>query len=466
MITTTTGPRRHAPRALTFLLLFCVFAFAGCQTMQGSLEALKTPFNPNPDDGPSIGGVRGPLERALKFGRDGDSDSSERRDPQAEFARYTRERQELERDLKSAQTDYDQGEFSAAQRKFKQLAKKHKGKAAGEKAQFMVAECQFQRELYPAAQDSYNLLLKNYPSTRYLDQTSTRLFEIARVWLDFPKMATSQEIAQVSFDDNSGAVVSDVVKQKRGMSWSLVPNFHDRSRPTFDAEGRAVQALRSIWLNDPSGPSAPDALMMTASYYLRKGDHRSADRYFEMLREQYPKSRHLESAFVLSSHVKLMSYQGSDYDVSPLDEAEQLRESTLRLFPNTADRRRLEGELEKIQELKAKRDWEQVRFWLDKKRNKRAAAVYCREVIRNYPNSEYATKARRVLAEIGEQYTTAPRPGDSQERPWYALPEVKAPKLPSLPTPNTFIPKTPKALKFWKSDDDTSSADGQGRTKL
>src|SRR5690606_10634147 len=113
----------------------------------------------------------------------------------------------------------------------------------------------------------------------------------------------------------------------------ILPNFHDRKRPVFDTNGRALQALKSVWLKDPTGPLADDALMLAASHYVRKGDYIEADHHYTLLREQFPKSPHLQTAFVVGSHVKLMSYQGAPYDGKNLDDAESLKESTLRLFP-------------------------------------------------------------------------------------------------------------------------------------
>ncbi|MGV2334992.1 MAG UNVERIFIED_CONTAM: hypothetical protein LVR18_13085 [Planctomycetaceae bacterium] len=67
-------------------------------------------------------------------------------------------------------------------------------------------------------------------------------------------------------------------------------------------------------MNDPTGPLADDALMLTATYYQRHSNYVEADRYYEILRDEYPDSRHLEAAFVLGADVKQMSYQGAYYE--------------------------------------------------------------------------------------------------------------------------------------------------------
>jgi outer membrane protein assembly factor BamD (BamD/ComL family) len=142
--------------------------------------------------------------------------------------------------------------------------------------------------------------------------------------------------------------------------------------------------------------------MLTASYHLRKGDFLEADRNYTILREQYPDSPHLQNAFVLGSHVKLMSYQGPLYEGDSLEAAHKLKESTLRLYPKHPERERLLDEVRKIEEAKAEREWEMVVFW-QKKNKPVSVATCCRELIRLYPHSTQAAKAREILAEIEGQ---------------------------------------------------------------
>src|SRR5690606_32372891 len=129
-----------------------------------------------------------------------------------------------------------------------------------------------------------------------------------------------------------------------------------------------------------TGPLADDALMLTASHFLKQGDFVEADRYYTTLREEYPKSPHLENAFILGSHVKLMTYEGPEYDGSVLEQSRELKESTLKLYPKHPERERMLEEVRKIDEAKARHAWEMVEFY-QTKRKPRAVAMYCRTVI-------------------------------------------------------------------------------------
>ena len=300
----------------------------------------------------------------------------------------------------AAQSLYDEGKYEAAERSAHGLAKKYRNSTIEEDSLFLKAESQFKRKQYASAQDTYMELFERFPSTRYMDASTKHLFEIGRYWLQFPEIVQSAEIQPANFEVPSQSPLPKPKKQPFDITRSVpfLPNFADPTRPAFDTEGRALEALKAIWLNDPTGDLADDALMMTASHYLRQGNYIEADHYYEILREEYPKSRHLEDAFVIGAHAKLMSYQGAVYDRTALNESERLKESTLRLFPEGAERDRITEELQKIQELDADRAWARVEYY-QRKSNRRlpAVAMSCYTLITEHPDSKYVPRAWEVL---------------------------------------------------------------------
>jgi hypothetical protein len=102
----------------------------------------------------------------------------------------------------------------------------------------------------------------------------------------------------------------------------------------------------------------------------------------------------------------LMSYQGPEYDGGELDEARKLKETTLKLYPNRPDRARIEADIQRIEKAKAARVWESVKYWKNKAKPK-AVAIYCKKLLKEFPNSDYAPLAREELAKI--------RPEDKRE---------------------------------------------------
>ena len=365
---------------LNLVVVLLISAVGGCASM-------------SEDDEPgffgkmaSIGGIRGPLERSL-YGEES---------PLEMGRRYTEAERREARQCRDA---FEKGDYEQAIKVGKKTAKKFKESSLGEEAQFYVAESYYAQSQFSKAQDGYDQLFEDYPSTRYVEPATRKLYRIARIWLEVAEPVAKNEIRQVSGEK----VIEDEKPAKPPLDPTLrvrvLPNFHDRSRPMFDTQGRALECLKSIWMNDPTGPLADDSLMLTATYYQRHDNYVEADRYFEILREEYPDSPHLEEAFLLGAHVKQMSYQGPYYEGRELTGARKLKEQSLQLFPASHSRQQLRKDLDQLYLLEAQRAWSKVEYY-QKKRRPRAVAIACIQVVSEYPDTSFAKEARAILRTI------------------------------------------------------------------
>ncbi len=374
---------RRAGSQCFLLLSVLMVVFSGCRPLRNDEETGIF------DRLANIGNIRGPLERSL-YGEES---------PLEMGRRYTEaERREARR----CREAYDKGDYAQAIKLGKKTAKKFKESSLGEEAQFYVAESHFALNEFAKAQDGYDQLFEDYPSTRYVEPSTRRLFRIARLWLEVAEPVARNEIRQVSGEK----VIEDEEPPKGSKDPTLVlrvlPNFHDKTRPLFDTQGNALKALKSIWMNDPTGPLADDALMLTATYYQRHDNYVESDRYFEILREEYPDSPHLEEAFLLGAHVKQMSYQGPYYEGRELTGARKLKEQTLQLFPASHERQQLRKDLDQLYLLEAQRAWSKVEYY-QKKRRPRAVAIACIQLLSDYPDTSYAKEARILLRGIDKK---------------------------------------------------------------
>lgn len=357
-----------------------VAAFSGCQAFSNQSDAglfggmLST------------GNIRGPLERSL-YAEDNVLDLGRKFSPEAKAR------------VDAATAKFEQGNYRAAAKEFKSAARKYKDSSIGEEAQYRLGEAKFAMGDLPGAQDAFDQLFADYPSTRYVEPATRRLFAIAKHWLEVSDPVAKSEIRQVSGEKVMEDSAPARPPRDPTLRVRLLPNFHDGSRPVFDTQGRALEALKAIWLNDPTGPLADDALMLTATYYQRTRNYVEADRYYKILREEYSTSPHFEKAFVLGSHVKLMSYQGPHYEGSDLQVAEKLKEQSLHLFPASSSRSQTRKDLDKLYLMQAERAWANVDYW-QKKGRPRAIALACINVIMNFPDTQYAVESRRILRGI------------------------------------------------------------------
>jgi outer membrane protein assembly factor BamD (BamD/ComL family) len=307
-------------------------------------------------------------------------------------------------ELTAARQLYDEKKYPEARKAFHTIVKnkKWKNEPVVEEARFFRAETDFQLSYYARAQDGYDELLKNHPTTKYLERSVQRLYAIACYWLNSPKPAS--EIELTAFTDEDGAErLAQNPEARIPFEWRIKPNFTDKTRPFFDTPGRAVQALQSVTLHDVTGPLADDARMTLALYHLRKGNYRDADMYFNEIRTQYPQSEFVQAAYVLGAHASLKSYLGANYDGKQLAEAKKLTDSAKRMYPDIPQRAKLDGDLKKISAELIEREWKRVEYYL-RRREKESAAIYCEYIIESYPDSPQATKAREVMLSLGPQY--------------------------------------------------------------
>ncbi|MCH2210178.1 MAG: tetratricopeptide repeat protein [Fuerstiella sp.] len=365
---------------------FWSLTVVGCQTMAGQKE------------GGVFASATAPVVKAVRNLWNGSGDD---RDNSA-LARGSRFSEEGRQSVQQTKQLFDSGDYEGAAKQYGKLAEKYKGTSAGEEAQFRMAESWYALERYPVAQDGYDQLFVDYPSTRFVQTATKRMYRIAQVWLDLADPLNRSRIRTVSAVEVEYEHPNDAppVPTAPSLKYRILPNFADRSRPVFDTQGRALKALKGIWLNDPTGPLADDALFATASYYLRREDYVEADRYFNILRDEYPDSPHIKDAFLLGSHVRLMSYQGPSYDGTSLEGAGRLTAQSLKMFPGSSERAQLRKDLQKIHLLKAQRIWDRIQYYEKKNNSDRAVGLTCVQLMNEFPNTQFADMARDKLATL------------------------------------------------------------------
>lgn len=442
-------------RLTTSILLTGTMLFSGCGSIplisnRAVAEVPVTARSQSP-----ISKIMGPTERNLRnASAERDANLRGGTDADLDNARMK---------LKQAKQLYEDGQVAAAEKAFKQLVKERReryenfgtkvrnfwgvgdyatknlydnfGDPVEEDALFLLAECQFEQRRFTRAQDSYDDLLNRYPSTRHMDRVTKQLFRVARYWLGFPNEIDQKQQSEIQLAnaENEKINVSAGVEQS---AWDipLIPNLTDKTRPVYDADGRGLQALRSIWLHDATGPLADDALMLSANHNLRTRNFVESKRLYELLREQYPDSPHLRDAFLLGSHVTLASYEGPEYDGSPLEAARDLKQTMLQIFPDMTDKERqmLQQEINQLHNAEINRLWGQVEYY-QSKNIPESIALHCNVIINRYPNSEYAQRARGALQELQAK-------SERSGRPMWAWGSGQKPAPASTPPAKTRIP--------------------------
>jgi len=265
-----------------------------------------------------------------------------------------------------------------AAKHFMEAAKRFPNSLLEEDALHLAGECYFFADDYPKAMTAYQQLMIKYRHSKHMDNAARRLFKIGRFW---------------------------ELEAERSFSTF---NFSNRSLPRFDTFGFAKKAYETIFMNDPLGPISDDALMALATAYYRRGRHQGDDNfnqaafYYKQLREEYPLSPHIARAYELELLARTQAYLGADHPSRTLEEARKLAEITMRQFGNELDsesRGALLDIKESILDKKAERLWTVGQFW-DKKRYYGSARLQYEQLIAEYPQTEFAERARQRMMRI------------------------------------------------------------------
>ncbi|KKK73799.1 hypothetical protein LCGC14_2890200, partial [marine sediment metagenome] len=276
--------------------------------------------------------------------------------------------------MKEGESFFENKRYGEASDKFKAAAKRWPKSPLEEDAMFMAAESEFFADDYVKAQTGYEKLLTEYDNSRHLDTSVKRVFAIGQYWEKL---------------------------YRKDPHWPVTPNVLDSTRPTFDTFGRALKSYEIVRLKDPTGPLADDSLMATANAYFRKGRFEDPAFHYDLLRNEYSNSEHQAQAHLLAVQSKLQVYQGSNYDVTPLHEADEIADQALTQFRDQLgdETVRMAETRNRIVDQLAERDWDMAQYY-EKKEYYGAARMYYNTILKQYPRTKRAQEARARLQRI------------------------------------------------------------------
>jgi outer membrane protein assembly factor BamD (BamD/ComL family) len=292
---------------------------------------------------------------------------------------------EAERQYRAAIEAGDRrSDYLAAAKGFRAAAERWPDSALEQDALFLAGESYFFADYYPKANESFEMLLKKFPHTKYMDLVEARRFAIADYWLKL------NEIESQAF-------------------WEF--NFFDNRRPMRDAFGHAVRVFDRIRIDDPTGRLADDATLAAGNAYFASGRYLEADNFYTDLRKTFPSSEHQFRAHLLGVQAKLRSYQGTDYSGIPLDEAEKLIKQIRRQFPHEAEKERdfLTRAYAEVRFNKAQREWNMARYY-DRRGESGAARFHYAVVANDYAETPFSRRAADRLVELGDAPDVPPQP--------------------------------------------------------
>jgi outer membrane protein assembly factor BamD (BamD/ComL family) len=292
---------------------------------------------------------------------------------------------QLSPDLAAAHEKFQAGDIAAAEKAYHKIADNTKNPpTVAEEARFYEAECLYKQNAWPKACDTYHKTLLDFPNGAYRAQCCKRMFDIANFWLD----ETRKEQARK--------------QNKDAKFWEITPVVHfEKQKPFFDIEGRALQALEQVHLNDIGGPLADKALFLAGGVKFYREDYKEADYYYTQLTEQHPNSPLAPKAIELAIISKHLSTGGADYDGRKVAEARMLIDTAMRAYPELANNKGdfLQRQLYSINYQQAEKDFNTAMFYL-RTGHPGSAYFYFEIVRRSYPGTPFADKATQQMMQI------------------------------------------------------------------
>ena len=286
------------------------------------------------------------------------------------------DQQEAQQAFVDGQSLYSAGKYGRAAKKFAEAADRWPNSTLERQALHQEANSYFFDDKYIDARETYVEMLEKYPNSPQVDSVVERLWSIAKYWEKH---------------------------DQQNHHWPVTPNLTDETRPWFDTVGNSIKTYENIQLYDPTGPRADDAVMAMAGIYFRQGRYGEADHYYQLLRQQYPRSEFQFEAHLLGLQTKLRKYQGPEYDGAPLEEAKVLAKQLQTQFAGRLtdeERERLVQTQGEVSRAIVERSMQMAEHY-ENTGHYGAARIYYAEVLQKYPESQVAAAAKDRLASIG-----------------------------------------------------------------
>jgi outer membrane protein assembly factor BamD (BamD/ComL family) len=264
--------------------------------------------------------------------------------------------------------------FKEAAKQYKNASDRFVDPSLKEDAFFRAGESYFFADEYPDAVEAFGGLIKNFPSTRYMDVVDGRRFQIAKYWINV---------------------------DKQDSKFDVLPNLTNEKRPIADAYGNAIKLYDRIRYDNPNGKLADDATMAAAVAHFESERFGEANDLFDDLRKNFPGSDHQFRAHLLGLKTKLQVYAGPDYDGTVLDEAQSIVERMRAAFPDKVKEHEeyLTNALKDVRLKMAEREYAVATFY-DNRHEYGAARLYYDQVREDYHDTNLALESEKRMAQI------------------------------------------------------------------
>lgn len=270
-----------------------------------------------------------------------------------------------EEQLVYAQAYYKEGNSKAALKEFKKLIKYYPLSKEAPTAQYYIGRIMEALSRSYDAFKAYQKVIDLYPYTEHVDEVIEREYKIGELFF-------------------SGQRINVLGPLK-------VP-----------AKDKAIEIFKAVADNAPYGKYAEPAMYKTGLTYKDIKDYDNAILMFKGLIDKYPNSELLDKArYQLAECSKLLSLN-PEYDQTPTIVAREEFEEFIQKHPDSEMSDDAKKIIDKLKNRESENAYNIGQFYESRKMPE-AAVVYYKDVIQNYPDTEWAKKAEERLNEINKK---------------------------------------------------------------
>ena len=251
--------------------------------------------------------------------------------------------------------------------------------------------------------DSFKAFIKHYPQDARHPEV---LFLTAEAYQRLQKWKTAYRLYELSL-----ATLVDEKMRREAVKrmFEIASAFAEgRKEPSpllpflkLTSRQFGVEKLRSLCDRYSLYPEAQRAMLVVGRYYLQTGDYEEAQEWLDKVLVEKPDEETVASAIYFKGVAFMMSCKGVDYDISTLERARKFFIEYLHRAPTGAFRKSAIENINRIDEALAEREFGVARFYLREGKRK-SAEIHLHYILKKYPNTEAAKKAKKSLEELNE----------------------------------------------------------------
>ncbi len=181
--------------------------------------------------------------------------------------------------------------------------------------------------------------------------------------------------------------------------------------PALPAQEKAIELYKHIVKNAPFGTYGDQAQFKLGEVYKSQGEYQEAQKAFQAVVDDYPSSDLVGKAKYQIAYCSMEASKQAQYDERSAERAIEEFEGFKNEFP--ADQQALDADesIKALRNKKAMTSFDIAAFY-EKQKKWESAKVYYEEVIKKYPETQFAQEARKRVNRIVRE-----RSGEQTARP-------------------------------------------------